>query len=263
MQIWAILNLTPDSFFSDSRVSKENFVEQAQVALEQGADVLDIGAESTRPGGEVLLPEQEWQRLEQPLQDLKKKWGSKKFFQTISIDTRNIETAQKALELGVGIINDVSGGSQAMFEAVASYKAQIVLMHSTSLPVDPQEQTKYNDVVEDVYQFLEQQSHLATQSGVLPNKIIWDYGIGFGKNLEQNIKLLSASKKFLNSHRLLAGISRKSFLHHLLDIPNPHERLLPTVILSTYLALQGVDILRTHDVTSLIHMKKILSVLYA
>lgn len=263
MQIWAILNLTPDSFFSNSRVNEEDFVERAQIALEQGANVLDIGAESTRPGGEVLSVEQEWQRLEKPLQNLKKKWGSEKFFQTISIDTRNVQTAQQALALGVGIINDVSGGSQTMFEAVASHNAQIVVMHSTSLPVNPQEQVQYNDVVEDVYQFLEAQSNLATRAGILPTNIIWDYGIGFGKNLEQNLKLLSSSKTFLNKYRLLVGLSRKSFLHHLLDIPNPSERLLPSTIFSTYLALQGVDILRTHDVTSLVYVKKILSVLYA
>lgn len=261
VDVWTILNLTPDSFYNESRVGGKNFLQKALAALEQGSDVLDIGAESTRPGGKILSPQEEWQRLSEPLQELRKQLGDKDFFNRVSIDTRNPSTIKKVLELGVGTINDQSGGCPETFSAVAKHNAQIVLMHSTALPVDPSQKVEYNDVVQDVFAFLTEQSEFAIAAGVLPENIIWDYGIGFGKNLEQNLQLLAASKKFMQDYRLLIGISRKSFLHHLLNIPEPADRLLPTTIVSTYLALQGVNILRTHDTEAVVQMNTLLEAL--
>lgn len=262
MELWAIVNLTPDSFYQDSRVEAKSFVERVLLFLQQGAHKLDIGAESTRPGGRPLTPQEEWQRLEKPLKDLKSEIGEKEFRRLVSIDTRHPQSARHALELGVGIINDVSGGNKEMFATVAAHQAQIVIMHSTSLPVNPSEKMNYNDVVEDVFSFLRQKSLQAQEAGVLSQNIIWDYGIGFGKDLQENLRLLTASAKFRRSgYRLMAGISRKSFLHKLLDIPETRERLMPTMIVSTYLALQGVDILRTHDIKPCVQMNALVAAL--
>ncbi len=253
------MNLTPDSFYPGSRIDAGNFVARALQYLKDGAGVLDIGAESSRPGSDPVSAEDEWNRLHGPLISLKDHLGPERFKQVVSIDTYKGETAQKALEMGVGIINDISGGAdEELLKAVAGYEAQLVLMHSKGSPKTMQDNPQYEDVVEEVLGFLNERSEKALSAGVKKENIIWDYGIGFGKTLEHNLALLNAGERFrANGFRLLAGVSRKSFIGKLLAIDDVERRKDPTMIIHTYLALRGVDILRVHDVAETAMIRKI------
>jgi len=258
LHIWAVLNLTPDSFFQKSRTGEHDFVERSLQALQTGADVIDVGAESSRPSSQEISHEEEWTRL-QPLLALKKEIGSQKFKQCISLDTYKPETAKKALELGAGIINDIRAGeSDELVNAVATHKAKIVLMHAQGRPKNMQDNPDYDNVVNEVLSFLKERTAKCIDAGILPENIIWDPGIGFGKTLEHNLTLLKNVSLFLKeSHKLMLGISRKSFIGKLLKVEDMEQRLGPTIAFHTYLALQGVDILRVHDVESALQVKKI------
>ena len=259
-KIWAVINLTPDSFYPGSRVDSKKFVDRCLEALSEGADVLDIGAESTRPYSEPITAEVEWERIHQPLQDLKSQIGEMEYFKRVSIDTYKPETARRVLETGVGYINDIRGGqSVALLQAVAEFKAGIVLMHSQGPPETMQRNPLYDDVVQDVSSFLQSQSVLAVKYGIVPENIIWDCGIGFGKKLEHNLKLIQSLNRFQEKgYRIMYGISRKSFIDKLLDIPEVEMRRDPTMIIHTYLAMHGVDILRVHDVKETVMIRNIL-----
>jgi len=259
-KIWAVLNLTPDSFYPESRVTHKDFVNRCVECLSQGADVLDIGAESTRPFSQALGFREEWDRLEAPLTDLRLEIGQSEFSKRVSIDTYKAETAQKVLELGVGFINDVSGGkSSELLKLTAQYDAGIVLMHSRGEPADMQVNPQYTDVGIEILEFLRMQSEKAIHCGVAKNKIIWDVGIGFGKLLEHNLQLLKNTDIFRSDgFPLMVGISRKSFIDKLLNIPSAEQRRDPTIIINTYLALHQVDILRVHDIKDADLIRKII-----
>lgn len=259
MKIWAIVNITPDSFYNKSRVDSRTFLSQCQKFLEEGADVLDIGAESTRPQSNPVSAEEEWLRLNQSLSELKKFLGTDLFSKIVSIDTYKLETAKKALEMGVRIINDVSGGRDMnLLKTIAEFNSKIVLMHSIKTPKIMQEDPQYSNVVTEVYNFLSTQSTLAETVGVSRQNIIWDFGIGFGKTLGHNLKLLSNIEFFKKSgYPLMAGVSRKSFIGNLLNIPNVDMRHDPTLVFHTYLACKHIDILRVHDVSDTSMIRKI------
>jgi dihydropteroate synthase len=259
-KIWAVINLTPDSFYAASRVEPGNFVDRCVECLAQGADALDIGAESTRPYSDSISPDEEWKRLKQPLNDLKNEIGRTEFFRRISIDTYKPETARKALETGVGYINDVRGGENPqLLKDVAEYNAGIVLMHSRGNPKEMQINPRYDNVIEDVTGFLQSRTKTAIDNGIAPENIIWDCGIGFGKTPDHNLQLINSVdvfKKF--GRRLLYGISRKSFIDKMLNLPDVELRRDPTMIIHTILAMRGVDILRVHDVKETVMIRDIL-----
>lgn len=259
-QIWAVLNLTPDSFYPGSRVDSGDFVKRCLQCLSDGADVLDIGAESTRPFSDPVSAEEEWHRLNQPLSDLKTEIGADEFRRRVSIDTYKGGTARKALELGAGIINDVGGGqSPELLQAVAEYKAGIVLMHCRGNPKEMQVNPVYDDVVGEVLAFLQDRTAAALEHGIAPQNIIWDCGIGFGKTLDHNLALLNSVGRFQEAgYRLLYGISRKSFIDKMLNLPDVALRRDPSMILHTILAAKGVDILRVHDVAETAMIREIL-----
>lgn len=229
-------------------------------ALEAGADVLDIGAESSRPFSDPISAEEEWSRLGEPLQLLKNELGAETFSKQVSIDTYKPETAAKVLDMGVSFINDIGGGREnKMLQLVASYEASIVLMHALGPPKTMQENPSYADVTAEVLQFLEEATRRALSAGISDDKIIWDYGIGFGKRLEDNLTLLKESRRFRqNGRKLMAGISKKSFIGAMLGLEDIEARKDPTLILHTYLALQGVDILRVHDIQETEYIRQIL-----
>lgn len=258
--VWAVLNLTPDSFYTGSRVKSDEFVEKCIKCLNEGADVLDIGAESTRPFSNSISAEEEWTRLNQPLCDLKLSIGESEFFKRISIDTYKHETANKVLEMGVGCINDIRGGENVqLLKTVSEYNARIVLMHSKGSPKEMQIEPKYNDVVHEVLDFLKSRTDLALQQGILKTNIIWDCGIGFGKTLDHNLQLINNVETFnKDGFALMYAISRKSFIDKLLDIPQVELRRDPTMIIHTILAMHQVDILRVHDVAETVMIRNIL-----
>lgn len=260
LQIWAVINLSQDSFYPESRVDSFHFVNKCLQALDDGADVLDIGAESSRPFSDPISADTEWERLRKPLGDLKKQIGDAEFFKRVSVDTYKPLTAKKALDSGVGCINDIRGGENSdLLKAVAEYKAGIVLMHSNGEPKTMQENPYYSDVVTEVIGFLKIRTESAISAGILPEKIIWDCGIGFGKNLEHNLELIKSIKELKkNFPQLMYGISRKSFIGKLLNISDVELRRDPTMIFHTYLATYGASFLRVHDVKETVMIREIL-----
>jgi len=260
MEVWSIINATPDSFLAESRKQGVDAVKAAVDHLQQGVDVVDIGAESSRPFSTPLPPDEEWNRLQPILVDLKKEVGDAAFNHRVSVDTWKPEIARRAMDLGVSIINDIRGGGEkGMFETVQEYDATIVLMHSQGTPETMQVNPVYNDVVDEVYTFLKYRSNEAETTGIDKKKIIWDFGIGFGKTPEHNLDLLKNLNIFLASgHRLMAGVSRKSFIGKLLNLPEPEQRKDPSLVLHTYLALHRVSILRVHDIKETLMMRALL-----
>lgn len=256
-----MLNLTPDSFYSGSRCTVAELPGIAANLLAAGADRLDIGAESSRPQAEDIGWQEEWRRLEPGLAVLRDMYGDNFLRSKVSVDTFRRETAQRALAMGVGCINDISGGAdEEILRAVAQAQCEVVLMHMQGRPGTMQNDPRYADVVSEVREFLIQRTERALAAGILGENIIWDYGIGFGKTVEHNLRLLAATKEFLHSgYRLMVGVSRKSFLGKILDLPDPAQRGEATLIMHTWLAAQKVSILRTHDVANCVMIRRLLS----
>ncbi|MCL2495027.1 MAG: dihydropteroate synthase [Oscillospiraceae bacterium] len=230
----AILNVTPDSF-SDGGLyfAPDKAIERAFELEAQGADILDIGGQSTRPGGEVISPEEEWRRLEPVLEGLRGKLGI-----PISIDTFYPEVAEKALALGASIVNDVSGiVSEEMAGVVRRYGARWVLMHNLG---GADFEGEYEDVVSEVYDKLEGMAGRAMALGIKKERLCLDPGIGFGKSREDDLRLLANLRHVkVPGFRLLVGVSRKR-------ITGGSEA--GTLAAQVMAQLGGADILRTHDV---------------
>lgn len=248
-QIMGILNITPDSFSDGGRYNTvEQAVSHAQTLTRNGAHILDIGAESTRPGATPLTHEQEWERLEPVLPPLRDAVNL-----PLSIDTRHPETAMKALDLGADIINDVSGFThKAMIEAVKNQTCPIVVMHNLGVPADKNIVLESNDPVDALYRWTEDQIAHLQENAIDRSRIIFDPGIGFGKNAQQSMELLANIHLFTSlGVKILVGHSRKSFLsEYSTQHIDKEEKIrdIETYAASLHLAEQGVDIVRVHDV---------------
>ena len=242
-QIMAILNLTPDSFSDGGEAfAPQDALKKAESAMQQGAEILDIGAESTRPGASPLEAEEEWQRLEPVLRRVVD-WPVQ-----VSLDTRHAITAARGLELGVDIINDVSGGSDAMLELLRQNpQCRYVLTHSLSVPAVAGEALPEGcDPLREVAGFFLRRVAELEHHGIKDSRIILDPGIGFGKSPAQNWHILRHLRDIkVGGLPLLLGHSRKSFLPVSLE-----ERDTATLALSLLAAQQGVDILRVHAVAA-------------
>ncbi|RME91884.1 MAG: dihydropteroate synthase, partial [Candidatus Hydrogenedentota bacterium] len=236
MEIWAIINITPDSFYSGSRfLDTKQALTRVEKALQEGADKLDFGAESTRPFANPVSEEEEWKRLKPVLINLQKVFGTDWISTKVSVDTRHAETAKKAADLGVSIINDVSGLSDPkMPEVLQQYALQYVLMHIKGNPQTMQKNPEYQNVVLEIKNFfIEKTNHLL--KFIKAENISWDPGIGFGKNDNHHKEIFLNIQDFRQRpHKLFFGISRKSFLGRLLNLDNPEERLNGTTIMHTY-----------------------------
>jgi dihydropteroate synthase len=248
-QLVGIVNLTADSFSGDGvLLNTEEALSRIDGMMADGAAVIDIGAESTRPGARPLSAEEEWQRLAPLVQALGSRAGKVHF----SIDTRHAGTARKALQAGFSWINDVSGGGDAGMLALAHESGcTLVLMHCLGIPADPARTIAANaDPVEEVLAWAQQALAKAEKQGVKRSQIVLDPGIGFGKTAEQSLALIKhiARLKALGA-RVLVGHSRKSFLALFTDKPAT-ARDPETLAVSVYLAAQPVDYLRVHDVKS-------------
>ena len=237
--IMGILNLTPDSFSDGGKYfNLEQALKHAEQLVSEGADILDIGAESTRPGYTSVSPLEEWARLEPVLTELIRYCPI-----PISIDTQKATVAEKALKMGVQIINDIWGLQKdpQMAKVISDYKAGVILMHN-------RESTEYQNLVAEIIIFLNYSVQIALNHGIKKEQIIIDPGIGFGKTLEQNIEVIQKlSELKALGFPLLLGVSRKSIIGKTLYLPI-EERLGPTIALETLGLLAGVDILRVHDV---------------
>lgn len=244
--IMGIMNVTPDSFFDGGKYTSENgIIAQTEKMLEEGATIIDIGAVSTRPGAKLLSDEEEWQRVKPIIKLLVIRFPGTVF----SIDTFRSKIAYWAVQEGVQMVNDISGGilDPHMPEVIARIKVPYVMMHMQGNPQTMQDNPQYENVVADVNQFFEKQLLTFKLAGATEN-IILDPGFGFGKTLAHNYQLLGNIKAFRDMGRpILVGLSRKSMINKVLNT-NPEEALNGTTILNTIALLNGADILRVHDV---------------
>jgi len=244
--IMGIINLTPDSFYSESRQkSISSSLEKANSMIENGADIIDIGAQSTRAGAKILNPEEEWQRLEPFLQVFCKNYQET----IISIDTYWSEVAKRAVDYyNIDIINDVSGGTidSKMYDTIADLNITYILMHMRGTPENMMQKTNYSNLISDIINEIAKKIKILHQKGV--HNIIVDPGFGFSKNVDQNYVLLNNLEDFkiLNAP-LLVGLSRKSMIWRFLEI-SPEDSLIGSIVLNTIAVLKGANIIRVHDV---------------
>lgn len=245
--IMGILNITKDSFYDGGKYFiLEKAVERAFEIKEEGADILDIGAESTRPFSEGIPLEEEKKRIEKVLFALKKN----SFDLPISVDTQKSEVVKIAVEYGVAMINDVSAGRNdpKLLDIVSENKKYIVLMHMKGTPKNMQVDPRYDDVVLEVKNEIHSFVEVALKRGIDKDKIIIDPGIGFGKRKEDNIKLISHLDQFAQlNHKILIGVSRKSVIGSITGAA-VDERLPGTIALNVCALLKGAKIFRVHDV---------------
>ena len=244
-RLMGILNLTPDSFFDGGRNLKNDFyLQKAEQMVGEGADILDIGAASTKPGSFLIDPEEERKILEKPLGILRKKFPDILF----SVDTYHASTAQAAADWGVEMINDISGGQidSEMFEVVGKNDLAYVMMHIQGKPENMQQHPIQEEVIKKLHKFFEKQLKLIQEYHV--ETVLIDPGFGFGKTLDQNYVLLKNMKALRTFKRpILVGLSRKSMIFKALKT-NPEEALNGTSVLNTLALMNGANILRVHDV---------------
>ena len=242
-----ILNVTPDSFSDGGKFSSaRSAIDHAVRMGDEGADIIDIGGESTRPGSDAVTSEEEIRRVVPVIEELVKKISV-----PISIDTYKSDVARAALEAGARIVNDISGFAfdGSMPSVAAMHKATAVLMHIQGTPKLMQQHPQYKNVTEEVKNFLEKQIGLARTAGV--EQIIVDPGIGFGKTLAHNVTLFKELESFRSlGCPVLVGPSRKSFLGTLLDLP-VEERVEGTAAAVAVSILRGAHIVRVHDVQAM------------
>ena len=244
--LMGILNITPDSFYDESRYSADEAVKKAMMMIEQGADWIDIGGESTRPGASSVSIEEEINRVIPVIKQLRE--INDKVM--ISIDTRNHQVARLALENGANMVNDVSGlRDKQMIDLVIKARCAVCIMHMNGEPGNMQNNPTYHDVVEEVATYLDQQACRLIDRGLPKELILIDPGIGFGKTQQHNILLMKSAKRFQKlGYGLLWGVSRKSVIGHITGKENASERLSGTLASSLFAAEMGVDVLRVHDI---------------
>ncbi len=242
-----VLNVTPDSFSDGGKFFElEKAIEHGVKMAAEGADVIDVGGESTRPGAEPVAAGEELRRVIPVIEKLRAKIDV-----PISIDTSKAEVAHAAIHAGASIMNDITGGrgDQGMLPLIAETKSAFIIMHMQGTPRTMQNRPQYEDVVSEVAIFFRQQYARAIECGVDPMTIAFDPGIGFGKTLEHNLELLAQLERLRADDRpLVVGVSRKSFLAKLIDSPEIEDRLAPAVALTALLRVRGADVFRVHDV---------------
>ena len=246
VHIMGILNVTPDSFSDGGRyVNPDDAVAHALSMVEQGADILDIGAESSRPGAVSIDEEEERRRLIPIVHAI-----CRRISIPVSIDTTKASIAEQALDVGAAMINDISAlrFDARMGAVVAKSGAGLVLMHMQGYPETMQHTTQYADVVEEVRRFLKARVEAATEAGISPDRILLDPGIGFGKNGRHNLALLNRLDTLCTLGRpLVVGVSRKAFIGKILNRPID-ERLMGTAGAVAVAIMKGARMVRVHDV---------------
>lgn len=248
--VWGVLNVTPDSF-SDGGVyvDASAAIDAGLRMADAGADVIDIGGESTRPGSMGVAPDEQMRRVMPVIEGLVSKPGADG--PAISIDTRSAEVAQAAIAAGARVINDVSAlrDDAEIAPLAASRGVMIVLMHMKGTPADMQKDPTYDDVVAEVRDFLHERMTSAIAAGVPRNRIIVDPGIGFGKTTAHNLKILANLEFFRPlGVPVMVGPSRKRFIGEILGIDKPRDRLMGTAAAVAACILAGVECVRVHDV---------------
>ena len=242
-----VLNVTPNSFSDGGEfLDAESAIEHGIQLANEGADIIDIGGESTRPGAEPVSTKEELRRVIPVIEKLRAKIDI-----AISIDTSKSEVAGAALDAGASIVNDVTAGrgDKRMLPLAATRNAALVFMHMQGEPRTMQKNPQYGDVVREVADFFRQQYTRAIECGVDPMRLAFDPGIGFGKAMEHNLSLLESLEHLrVDDRPLIVGVSLKSFLGKLIGSNEMRDRLAPTIALTAILRTRGADVLRVHDV---------------
>lgn len=256
--LMGITNVTPDSFSEKGKYFDSDFaIEHSLQLMNDGADIIDIGAESTRPNADSISEEEELKRIVPVVKGLLSESPSASAF--ISIDTTKSKIAEECIKLGAQMLNDISAGTfdERIFFVAAKYEVPIVLMHTRGSPKTMQNNTHYENIVSEIIEFLSKRIERAVSEGV--KKIIIDPGIGFAKSLEDNYRIINQLEKFiLLGYPIMIGVSRKSLIGNILNIP-PIERDYSSKLLEFYSLLKGVSIIRTHNIKLAFEMKQIYS----
>ena len=245
--IMGVLNVTPDSFSDGGEfVTAAKAIEHGLRMAAEGAHIIDVGGESTRPRSEPVTVDEELRRVIPVIETL-----SAKLDVPISIDTSKAEVARVAIETGASIVNDVTGGrgDDQMLPLVAATKSALIIMHMQGTPRTMQIEPSYQNVVAEILEFFRQQFACALGLNIDPMTIAFDPGIGFGKTLEHNLELLAQLERLrVHDRAIVVGASRKSFLGKLIGSPEVGDRLIPGVALTSLLRQRGADVFRVHDV---------------
>lgn len=253
--IMGILNITPDSFYDGGRYNTEQAIlQRVEQIINEGGDIVDLGAVSTRPGAIDIPEEEEIAIIQQNVKLIRKHFPNV----VISIDTWRASVAQHAIEEGADIINDISGGTfdDNMIPIIGQYQVPYCLMHTPAKPDTMQQHTHYEDIMKDIFDFFNQQ--IEKLHHVNAHQIILDPGFGFGKTIQQNYDIFKNLDQFLAFNLpILVGISRKSMIYKLLDT-TPQGALNGTTVLNTIALSKGAHILRVHDVKEADETRKIL-----
>jgi len=248
-----ILNVTPDSFSDGGRhFDKASAIRRAYEMVEEGADIIDVGGESTRPGSEPVPLQEEIDRTIPVIEEI-----SKKIKVPVSIDTYKAEVARRALDAGASIVNDISGlrFDPEMPKVVSQYKVPVVIMHIKGTPNDMQANPIYEALIPEITDYFRESIRLAVESGITEDKIIIDPGIGFGKTFDHNLEIIKNLREFtLLEKPLLVGVSRKAFIGKILGDAPVSERLEGSEAAAAISILNGANIIRVHDVKE---MKKV------
>ena len=241
-----IINISSDSFYEQSRCnSPDEVLAKAEKMTREGADFLDLGAESSRPGSKPISEQEEIDKLIPVISSLVKITDI-----PISVDTYKPIVAKEALKAGAKIINDITGlqKSPEMADVISMFDAGVILMHMQGSPITMQKNPSYKNVVQEVKEFLEESIKISKSAGILSDQIAIDPGIGFGKNQKHNLEILNKLEMFKGLEKpILIGVSRKSFIGNILKLP-PEGRLEGSLAASVLGVTKGVSIIRTHDV---------------
>ncbi len=248
-RIMGVVNVTPDSFHQNSRSEDESqAISVASKMAVDGAEWIDVGGESTRPGAKSVTMEEELARVIPAIEGIRAELPEI----CISVDTRRAGVARRALESGADMVNDVSSmGDPGMIEVVVEFECPVCVMHMQGLPENMQNDPQYGDVVDEVRSYLSNTTGRLVEAGVEPSRIVADPGIGFGKTLDHNLSLLSSGRDVVPDERmsLMWGVSRKSMFRDLLGRESSEDRLAGTLGVAAASLRKGVDIIRVHDVT--------------
>ncbi len=256
VKIMGVLNVTPDSFSDGGNFATfDTALSQAEKLIADGADILDIGGESTRPFADPVGTAEELARVIPIIQAIRKKYDT-----IISIDTMKADVAAKALEAGANIINDVSAlrTDPEMISLVKKTDVPVIIMHMQGTPSDMQIKPSYLDVVEDIVDFFRERIQWITSQGVAKERLVLDPGIGFGKTIDHNLSILKKLERF-SSFKLpiLLAHSRKRFLGEITGVKKESERDVATAVVASLCASKGIDMVRVHDVATTRHALKL------
>ena len=251
-----VLNVTPDSFSDGGKfIEPAAAVAHAQEMIAQGADLIDVGGESTRPGSQRVFAAEQIRRVEPVIRALRRVSDV-----VISIDTTLAPVARAALDAGANMINDISAGREdpGMLPLAAQRHAPIVLMHMQGTPATMQQNPTYEDVTAEVKQFLLDHAHAATEAGVERQRILIDPGIGFGKSVEHNLTLLRDTQQFTCSgFPVVIGTSRKRFIERITGVIEPAQRIFGTAATVAWSVANGAAIVRVHDVEPMVQVVRV------